>query len=77
MFPHITRALSGVVLTSVKLVQDLIEKTTTSTGLKVFTKVTKKIYETGRSIADDVIDDLNIIYDRTLGPWNYVVFHDS
>lgn len=77
VFPHITRALSGVVLTSVKLVQDLIEKTTTSTGLKVFTKVTKKIYETGRSIADDVIDDLNIIYDRTLGPWNYVVFHDS
>ena len=77
VFPHITRALSGVVLESIKLVQELINKTSTSTGLKVFTKISKKIYETGREAANELVENINIIYDSTLGQWNYVVYHDE
>ena len=44
VFPHITRALSGVILTSINLAQELIGKAKTSTGLKIFTRVSKKIW---------------------------------
>ncbi|WP_230990694.1 ISAzo13-like element transposase-related protein [Bathymodiolus platifrons methanotrophic gill symbiont] len=39
MFPHITRACKGVILKSVEIVNDLIAKTKTSTGLKVTTNI--------------------------------------
>ena len=48
VFPHITRALSGVILKSINLAQELIGKASTSAGLKVFTKVSTKIYEKGK-----------------------------
>ena len=64
VFPHITRALSGVILKSVKLAQELINKTSTTTGLKVFSRISKKIYETGRSIFDDFKSEVKIIHDQ-------------
>jgi len=77
VFPHITRALSGVILKSINLAQELINKTCTTTGLKVFSKIAKKAYEKGRSVADSFYDDAKIICDKTLGNWNYMVFHDA
>lgn len=77
VFPHITRALSGVILKSINLAQELINKTSTLSGLKVFTRISKKIYEKGRSIADDFYTDAKIIYSNTLSNWNYMVFHDA
>jgi transposase len=77
VFPHITRALSGVVLKSINLAQELINKTSTLSGLKVFTRISKKIYEKGRSVADDFYTDAKIIYSKILGDWNYMVFHDA
>ena len=35
VFPYITRALSGMILTSHLFMKELIENTTTKTGLKV------------------------------------------
>jgi hypothetical protein len=75
VFPHITRALSGVVLKSINLAQELISKTSTIAGLKVFTRISKKIYEKGRSVADDFYTDAQIIYSNILGDWNYMIFH--
>jgi len=77
VFPHITSALSGVVLKSVNLAQQLINKTSTTTGLKVFSKISKKIYEKARSVFDGFYMDAKIIYDEALGCWNYMVFHDA
>ena len=36
VFPHITRAMSGMILTSYLFIKELIENTTTKAGLKVF-----------------------------------------
>lgn len=77
VFPHITRALSGVILKSINLAQELINKTGTATGLKVFSRISKKIYQKGRTVAEDFYTHAKIIYDNTLGDWNYMVFHDA
>lgn len=71
MFPHMTRACKGVVFKSIELVKSLVDKTTTSTGLKVVTRITKKIYQTGKKITDDFKKNANIIFDKILPRWNY------
>ena len=73
VFPHITRSLSGVILVSISILKELIKKTTTKTGLKVFARVTKKIYKTGKKVASYFYDYANIKADPTLGQWNYAV----
>lgn len=77
VFPHITRSLAGVVLKSINLAQELISKTKTSTGLKVFTRVSRKLYEKGRKISEDFSNNVKIIRDNVLGQWNYMIFHDA
>ena len=77
VFPHITRSLSGVILKSINLAQELINKTSTTSGLKVFSRISKKIYEKGRSITNDVIKDINITHDVKLPEWNYMIFHNA
>lgn len=77
VFPHITRSLSGVLLNSINLAKELIERTKTSTGLKVFAHISKKSYEKGRKISDDFNEKINLIQDSVLGKWNYVIFHDA
>jgi hypothetical protein len=72
VFPHITRALQGVVLKTHRLVKQLIEKTTTKTGLKVFACILNKRYETGRKVAADFKKSMRIVFDALLGQWNYV-----
>lgn len=73
VFPHITRALQGVILKSYETVKDLVERTTTSTGLKVQANIVDKIYETGRKYATDFKETMRIIFDDHLGKWNYRV----
>lgn len=77
VFPHITRALSGVVLKSINLAKELINTTSTTKGLKVFSRISKKIYEKGRSITKDLLAHLNVVYDTTLEKWNYMVLHNG
>ena len=72
VFPHITRALQGVVLNTHQLVKHLIEKTTTTTGLKVFACILNKLYETGRKVPEDFKKSMRIVFDALLGQWNYV-----
>src|SRR3989338_1934080 len=71
MFPHVTRACKGVVFKSIEFVKFLIDKTITSTGLKVTTKITKKIYQTGKKTADEFKQNMKIIFDKILPKWNY------
>jgi len=71
LFPHVTRACQGVLFTSVNLVKELIEKTKTSKGLKVFVKVVETIYQTGRKVANDFKHTMRIIRDDFLPAWNY------
>ena len=44
----------------------------TSAGLKVFTSVLDKVFETGRKTADDFKENMKIKFDEFLPKWNYV-----
>jgi len=57
----------------VELVTILIKQTTTKTGLKVFAQISKKVYETGRKVAEDFYERANIEFDKRLGQFNYVI----
>ncbi len=71
LFPHITRSLKGVILKSHDYVKELIENTTTLTGLKVKAHTIKKVYKTGRKYADNFKETMRIVFDDYLGQWNY------
>lgn len=72
LFPHITRSLQGMVLTSHELAKELIEKTTTRSGLKVFSSIFNRVYETGRKVAKGFKESMRIVFDDVLAQWNYV-----
>lgn len=72
LFPHITRSLQGMVLTSHELAKELIEKTTTQSGLKVFSSIFNRVYETGRKVAAGFKESMRIVFDDDLAQWNYV-----
>lgn len=72
LFPHVTRALQGVVLTSHELTKELIEKTTTEAGLSVSASIFNKVYKTGRKVAKGFKESMRIVFDEYLPSWNYV-----
>jgi len=71
LFPHVTRACQGVIFTSIELVKELMQKTTTTTGLKAFVHIIDKVYETGRKVAADFKQTMRIVFDDFLPQWNY------
>lgn len=71
VFPHITRACQGVPLETVEIAQHYLEKTETTTGLKVVVRILDKIYETGRTYAKYFKDTMTIDFDDYLPKWNY------
>lgn len=73
LFPHVTRAMEGVKLDSIETVKNLIRDTKTETGLKVFVRATKKIYEKGVKVTKEFIDKVNITRHGNLGSLNYTI----
>lgn len=73
LFPHITRALSGLIIRSYDMVKYLVEKTTTKTGLKVKSIIDSIEYKTGRKVDSDFSRDYKISYDDFLPKLNYIV----
>jgi hypothetical protein len=71
MFCHVTRACAAVVLTSIELVKELIQKTSTSTGLKVHASINDTIYQTARKVSADFKARMPLLSDDVLGQWNY------
>ena len=71
MFCHVTRACAATVFTSIEVVKSLIEKTSTSTGLKVIASIKDKIYKTARKASADFRENMPIVVDNHLGQWNY------
>ena len=60
-----------MIFTSVALVQELMEKTHTQTGLHVFVQILDQVYETGRKVAANFKKTMRIVFDETLPQWNY------
>ena len=72
LFPHITRALSGVILDSVQTVKDLIEsRAKTKKGLETYVNIVDKIYETGKKASELFMENMPIVFDQFLPKWNY------
>jgi len=71
LFCHVTRACKGVVFKSIEIVNDLIRKTNTLTGLKVFSSVKDKIFEKGQKYSEGFKENMPIVFDEFLGKWNY------
>jgi len=72
LFPHVTRACQGVIFTTIEIVKELMEKTTTSKGLRVTVQIVDQVYEAGRKVADDFKETLRIVFDQFLPQWNYM-----
>lgn len=72
VFPHITRAMQGMVLTSHVLTKELIETTTTKAGLTVVACILNKVYQTKRKVVAGFKKSMRILFDGLLGQWNYV-----
>ncbi len=66
-----TRACQGVIFTSIEVVQELIERTNTKSGLKAFVHVIDKVYEVGRKVAADFKENMRIVFDEFLPRFNY------
>lgn len=73
LFPHVTRKLQGLFLKSLPMLRDLARKATTCTGLRVFARSLRGLYETGKQATVKSLDQLRILLDRTLSWWNYVI----
>ena len=71
LFCHLTRACQGMIITGVGLVKQLMEKARTRTGLRVIVDVLDKVYQTGRKVAEEVKESLNLFRDPFLPKWNY------
>ena len=76
LFPHVTRACKGVPLESIETAKHYIEKTETTTGLKVVVRMLEKVYETGRKYAKDFKTTMTIQFDEFLPKWNYTAIPD-
>ena len=71
LFPHVSRACQGVIFETVEMVEELIAKTKTKTGLKVFTTILNGLYETGRKVTKEFKQIMDIVFDDYLPQWNY------
>ena len=71
VFPHVTRACKGVPLENVDTAKYYIEKTETTKGLNVVVRIMQKIYQTGRTYANDFKKTMTIKFDEHLPKWNY------
>jgi hypothetical protein len=71
LFCHVTNACKGTVFSSIDVVKSLVDKTSTLTGLKVFSTIKDKIYETGRKVSETFKENMKIVFDDYLGKLNY------
>lgn len=77
LFPHVTRACQGMILKSVELVKELMEKTKTGKGLRVTVNMINKVYQTGRKVSSEFKENIkengSIKFDQFLPKWNYTI----
>jgi hypothetical protein len=71
-FPHVARACQGMLFDTLDTVVHLMRNASTTTGLKTTVNVIRRLYETGRKVADDFKATMTIRFDALLPKWNYV-----
>lgn len=76
LFPHITRACSGMLFDTLDTVVNLMRKATTTTGLATTVNVIRRCYETGQVATEEIKQNLKIRFDKLLPKWNYSAVPD-
>ena len=76
VFPHVTRACQGVILHTAEIAKQFIERTKTTTGLKVTVSVLEKVYNIGRKCTQHFKQTMKIAFDDHLPKWNYRAIPD-
>jgi len=71
MFAHVSRACRGVIFHTLETAKHYMEKTETTTGLKVLVGILHKAYETGRTYVAGFKKTMKIVFDDLLPKWNY------
>lgn len=72
MFPHVSKAIRGANMTSVKMLGEYINRTKTKIGLSVEVNISKKIYTLKRKVQNGFKENMPIEFDGYLPKWNYV-----
>lgn len=70
-FPHVGRACQGVLFDTLDTVVRLMRSASTRTGLQTTVNVIRRVYETGRQVAEGFKDSMPILFDALLPRWNY------
>ena len=73
LFPHVTRAWSGVVFRTMNIVIECLQRVWTRNGLKVTYAVLDKIYPLHREASTRFLESYPIRFARCLPDWNYTV----
>jgi hypothetical protein len=72
LFPHVTLACQGMLFDTVSTVVRLMRNALTTTGLRTTVNVIRRVYETGREVADNFKANTAILFDALLPKWNSV-----
>jgi hypothetical protein len=73
LFPHVTRAWSGVIFRTLEIVKACLRRVWTSTGLKVTHAVLHKTYQLKRQATERFLESFPIQFEDLLPDWNYTV----
>lgn len=73
LFSHITQNWRGRPLVSHEVVVNLIQNTTTSTGLRVQAALDTGCYPTKQPVTDEQFQEITLTRDAFHGDWNYTV----
>jgi hypothetical protein len=71
VFPHLHKAIEGVVFSNYELVKELMQKTKTDTGLQVVVRLNPKQYQTGLKTSKDEVDLKRILFHSELPELSY------
>lgn len=73
LFPHVTRAWSGVVFRTLDIVTKCLQRVWTTAGLKVTYATLDKVYQLKRTASAGFLASLPIQFATYLPDWNYTV----
>ena len=74
LFSHVHKAMDGAVFSDYEMIKQLIEQTSTQTGLSVIVRLNMKEYKTGIKIDKEEIDKNRILYHCKIPELNYRIF---
>ncbi len=73
MFSYITMNWRGKPLRSYETIIELIGNTRTKNGLNISADIDTGVYEKGKKVTDEELEEINMVRDEFHGNWNYTI----